>query len=94
MAGKLNGRKIYFGDWLDQLKYSIYTNIEISEVLKETKKDKKEYFEERIRICNKLIDKIEKYAKEDEIGEYMYMFPNELEDIMWILLENSFVEKQ
>lgn len=33
-------------------------------------------------------------SKNHMLREYMYMFLNELEEIMWILLENAFVENQ
>lgn len=85
----MDGRKIYFNDWLDVLIDSIEQNTDNHHLLKEYTKET-EKCEKRILENKKLIEKINKYKKTDSDGNtYLFLFPNELEEIMWIFLENK-----
>lgn len=92
MNKDLNGQKVYLNDWLETLVKNINKNIEVNEELKSSCKDeeKQKEYDRHILNDNKLLKKLETYKKTDSEGHvFYYFFPNELEDIMWILLENS-----
>lgn len=78
----MDGRKISLGnDWNDFLIKIINTNIKQNELTEETK--------QYVNRNKKLLNKMEKYKKINDKGEvYYYFFSNELEDIIWILLES------
>ncbi len=86
--GKYNGRKIYMSEeWLNVLKENITLN---KNILEHTGYNRIREYE--IEECENLLLKLDKYLKTDEDNNtYFYFFPNELETIMWLLLENSVV---
>lgn len=84
---KLDGRKVYLNDWLEDLIFNIDLNIKINTEIYDKINDNecKKYIERD----NKLKEKLEQYKKTDENNKvYFYFFPSELETIMWIFLEN------
>lgn len=84
----MDGRKIYFNDWLEVLIDNINENIKIRKKLMETSEDK-DYHRYYIDREEKLLEKIDMYKKTDEDGNvYLWLFPRELEDISWLLLQN------
>lgn len=87
----LDGRKIYISeDWLEELIKNINLNIKINEDI--TKNDSSIDRTQQIDDNKKLIEKLDKYKKNDSEGyTFYYLFPNELESIFWILLENNSV---
>lgn len=92
MSKELNGQKVVLNDWLDVLIKNINKNIEVNEELRDNCKDeeKQKEYNRHVTDDNKLLDKLEKYKKTDAEGHvFYYFFPNELEAIMWVLLENS-----
>lgn len=87
----LDGRKIYIAeDWINSLILNIEENIRINISIMENNPDKNRAKE--IDDAQYMIKKLNKYKKVDSEGKtYYYLFPNELELIMWILLENNCV---
>lgn len=87
----LDGRKIYIDEeWLGELIKNINLNIKINEDI--MKNDSSIDRTRQIDDNKKLIVKLDKYKKIDSEGYTFYhFFPNELEAIFWILLENNTV---
>lgn len=88
----MDGRKVYLNDWLEILLKNINKNIEVNEELRDNCEDEKakEKYDQHVIEDNKLLQKLDTYKKTDVEGHiFYYFFPNELESIMWILLENS-----
>lgn len=84
----MDGRKIYLNDWLKELIKNINYNIEKNKECYELKFD--DDYLKCVSRDEKLLEKMDKYKKTDEKGNvYFYFFPNELETILWIFLENS-----
>lgn len=84
----MDGRKIYFCDDWERMIKLININ---TQVLKLSKKEEKtDKYDDYIERNEKIVEKLNKYKKVDSNGKiYLYVFPNELEDIMWILYENN-----
>lgn len=80
----MDGRKVYLWEWYDTLKKAIELNTSmIDYIYSEESAEKYKYRNE------KLLEKLDKYKKVDENGNiYLYFFSSELEDFMWVLLEN------
>lgn len=92
MSKELNGQKVVLNDWLDVLIKNINKNIEVNSDLRNNCEDeeKQKEYARHVIDDNKLLEKLEKYKKSDAEGHvFFYFFPNELESIMWVLLENS-----
>lgn len=85
----LDGRKIYMSEeWLDLLKRNINYNIEVNKAIME--EDSSDTYSQEINDAEYMLKKLDKYKKVDsENNIYFYLFPNELEYIMRILLQNS-----
>lgn len=85
----MDGRKVYLNEWLSELIKNINKNIEINKKMDELNPNSG-YLSYVDRDQN-LLDKIDKYKKTDADGNvYFYFFPNELENMLWVFLENSF----
>lgn len=66
-------------DWSETLLQAVESNSRITSELHLTEK------EELIKRNDRILDKLKKYTREDGM---VYLFKNEAEDIIWILLEN------
>lgn len=87
----MDGRKVYIGDWVELLIKDLYINIDLNKKLAEKHNDNR--FLEYAERDEKLLDKLDKYKKVTDKGLiYYYFFPNELEDFLWMLLENDLYE--
>lgn len=88
----MDGRRIFFNDWLNVLEEMIEQNMNFSKEVFEVTQN--ETFEDYVTRDENLLEKIKKYQKTDEEGRlYMWLFPRELEDIMWVALENRINSK-
>jgi len=88
MSYNLDGRKIYFNDDYDLLIKMINLNTLMTEKKNEDNNTNK--YDRYISRNNKIINKLKTYKKTDKDNNiFLYLFPNELEDIMWILFENN-----
>jgi len=85
----LDGRKVYINeDWLEALKENINDNIKFNKIIMENNPEVNRTKE--IDDAEYLLKKLDMYKKIDgENRIHYYLFPNELELIMWILLENT-----
>lgn len=85
----LDGRKVYINeDWLEALKENINDNIKFNKIIMENNPETNRTKE--IDDAEYLMKKLDMYKKIDSENRiYYYLFPNELELIMWILLENT-----
>lgn len=66
-------------DWSEMLLQAVESNSRITSELHLTEKA------ELIKRNDRILDKLKKYTREDGT---VYLFKNEAEDIIWILLEN------
>lgn len=88
MSYNLDGRKIYFNDDYDLLIKMINLNTLMTEKMNEDNNTNK--YDRYISRNNKIINKLKTYKKTDKDNNiFLYLFLNELEDIMWILFENN-----
>ena len=87
----LDGRKIYISEgWIESLILNLEENIRIN--ISIMKNNPGENRAKEIDDAQYMIKKLHKYKKTDSNGKtYYYLFPNELELIMWFLLENNCV---
>ena len=84
----MDGRKVYVTDSLDELIESIKFNLKNTNDLAEANPEKD--YRRYISRDENLLKKIDTYKKTDSNGGiYFYFFPKELEDLMWLLLENN-----
>lgn len=83
----MDGRKVYVNDWLEEIIADINFNMKINKEYAEKYPDGN--YLSYVYRDEKLLDKIEKYKKVDNEGHiYFYFFPNELESLMWVMIEN------
>lgn len=86
----MKGRKIYFNKDYDYLIKMIDLNTEVMKIYEKNENSNK--YNRYIHRNEKIIGKLKTYKKVDENNNtFLYLFPNELEDIMWILFENNLV---
>ena len=83
----MDGRKVYLNDWLEEMIKYINFNIKMNKRYAEMHPEGN--YLSYVSRDEKLLDKIEKYKKVDSEGHiYFYFFPNELESLMWVMMEN------
>lgn len=83
----MDGRKVYVNNWLEVIIKDIKYNIENNKKYADLYQDRTylRYVDRDERLLNKL----DKYKKVDNEGHiYFYFFPNELDDLMWVMAEN------
>lgn len=83
----MDGRKVYVNNWLEVIIKDIKYNIENNKKHADLYQDRTylRYVDRDERLLNKL----DKYKKVDNEGHiYFYFFPNELDDLMWVMAEN------